>query len=259
MNKNKKDERINQTKLNNQGSLMKIIEYKNKRNIVVQFQDEHRYTISTNYSNFKNGALKNPYFPCIYGVGYSGTKYPISINKKASKEYLTWRRMIERCYSENYKDLCYEDAYVCEEWHNYENFYEWIHGQENFEKWINIPLSALDKDILFKNNKIYSPLTCTLVTHDVNTLFCKRDRDRGDCCVGVFYSKRDNKYAAQVNDLNHKRKHLGYYNSEKEAFEAYKKEKEKIIKTVAYNEYLSGNITEKCYQAMIRYEVEITD
>ena len=43
------------------------------------------------------------------------------------------------------------------------------------------------------------------------------------------------------------------------AFLAYKKAKESYIKQVAKEEYDKGNITKTCYEAMINYEVEITD
>ena len=43
------------------------------------------------------------------------------------------------------------------------------------------------------------------------------------------------------------------------AFNAYKIYKENIIKQVAEIEYLNGNITKRCYDAMLSYEVEITD
>lgn len=39
----------------------------------------------------------------------------------------------------------------------------------------------------------------------------------------------------------------------------YKPYKETIIKQVAQEEYDKGNITEKCYEAMMNYEVEIDD
>lgn len=39
----------------------------------------------------------------------------------------------------------------------------------------------------------------------------------------------------------------------------YKKHKEEIIKQVAEIGYKSGNITKQCYDAMMAYEVEITD
>ena len=44
-----------------------------------------------------------------------------------------------------------------------------------------------------------------------------------------------------------------------EAFADYKKLKEENIKKIAQEEYCKGNITKKCYKAMMKYEVEITD
>lgn len=35
--------------------------------------------------------------------------------------------------------------------------------------------------------------------------------------------------------------------------------KEKTIKQIANKEFTSGNITKECYNAMLKYEVEITD
>ena len=53
--------------------------------------------------------------------------------------------------------------------------------------------------------------------------------------------------------------HLGTYNTPEEAFCAYKEAKEKYIKQVAKEEFSQGNITKECYNAMMNYEVEITD
>ena len=53
--------------------------------------------------------------------------------------------------------------------------------------------------------------------------------------------------------------HIGVYDTSEEAFYAYKEAKESYIKQVAQEEYSLGNITKKCYDAMMSYEVEITD
>ena len=44
-----------------------------------------------------------------------------------------------------------------------------------------------------------------------------------------------------------------------EAFSVYKIEKEKYIKELANEYYLQGKITQKVYDAMNKYEVEIND
>ena len=52
---------------------------------------------------------------------------------------------------------------------------------------------------------------------------------------------------------------MGVFNSQMEAFEAYKTYKESIIKQVAKEEFDNKNITKKCYNAMIHYEIGPTD
>ena len=250
--------RIGSERLNNQGCTMKIVEYNSHSDIVVEFQDEYLTRIHTNYSNFMNGAVSNPYRKAVCGVGVTGNKYDIT--KEAIKEYRTWHNMLTRCFDDKYKEKhkTYYDAECCDEWLLFENFYEWAHSQSNFDTWINQKRSALDKDILFKNNKIYSPKTCCLVPYNVNNLFCKANNIRGELPIGV--RKRRNKFTAEcVDPLLGELKYLGMYNTQEEAFKAYKTYKEDLIKQVAQIEFEAGNITEECYNAMMKYEVEITD
>ena len=59
--------------------------------------------------------------------------------------------------------------------------------------------------------------------------------------------------------VDNKNTYIGTYNTVEEAFNAYKSTKESIIKQVAQEEYSKGNITKQCYEAMINYQVKITD
>lgn len=253
-------DRLGQEGLNNQGSLMKIIEYNKSSDIVVEFQDEYRAKVNSTYGNFKSGSIKNPYHPSICGVGKVGTKYLSRINSVQLKEYVVWTGMLDRCFSESQKNTqpTYKDATCCDEWLLYENFYEWLHKQENFDKLKNIKRWALDKDILNKRNKIYSPDTCCLVPQNVNCLFLKREAERGNYPIGVSY-KRDGFIASCHNPFTNQKEELGSYSTPERAFNAYKIYKEDIIKQVAEMEYKNGNITKKCYEAMINYKVEIDD
>ena len=52
---------------------------------------------------------------------------------------------------------------------------------------------------------------------------------------------------------------LGYFNNVIDAFNAYKKAKEKHIKEIAQKNFDNGLINEQVYQALMNYEVEITD
>lgn len=261
-----KKERQGLEKYNNQGCLMKIIEYNETRDVKIQFLDKYQYTTNTTWQNFERGGVNNPYHATVYEIGIKGSKYPAKIEGVMTKEYDAWHDMLRRCYDNKWKKEhpCYEDVTCCEEWLLFENFYEWLHSQENFDKWYNGNRWCVDKDILIKGNKIYSPETCCLVSHDVNTLFCKRDRDRGIYPLGVYYNKRINKYSVKLSlNISYGRKYerqLGSYPTPEDGFYlGYKPEKEKYIKQIAQEEYDKGNITEKCYNAMMNYEVEITD
>ena len=62
---------------------------------------------------------------------------------------------------------------------------------------------------------------------------------------------------ARVNKNTGKSKHLGYYNTELEAYKAYKIAKESFIKEQA-NKW-KDKIDVRAYQALMNYTVEITD
>lgn len=256
--------RIGIEKLNNQGCLMKVVEYNDATDIVVEFQDEYKSQVHTQWSNFKRGNVKNPYYPSVYGVGVTGNKYPTwkCDENEHTKEYQIWVNMLIRCYDNKIKEKypTYKDVTCCKEWLLFENFYEWLHKQENFDKWYNNEKWHLDKDILEKGNKVYSPETCCLVPENVNKLFLKDDASRGNLPIGITKDKKGYGFIARcMNPITGDRDYLGYRTNIKEAFQLYKLYKEDLIKQVAKIEFDNGNITEPCYNAMINYEVEITD
>ena len=263
MNVNQKENRLGEVKFNNQGSLMKIIEYNNANNIRIEFQDIYKTIIHTNYRCFSSGKPINPYCPSVFGIGVTGNKYPTQINNKQTKEYRTWVNILERCFNKKHKEKhpTYKNVTCCDEWLYYENFYEWLHSQENFEKWYNGKRWAIDKDILVKNSKVYSPETCCLVPMNVNLLFTKCDIARGDLPIGVSRNSVGTNIFRSIcrNPFTNKQEFLGDYKTPEGSFQAYKKRKEFYIKQVAQIEYSKGNIIKQCYEAMMEYEVEITD
>ena len=169
--------------------------------------------------------------------------------------------MITRCYDKKWKQNypVYEDCECCEEWLCYENFYKWLHSQENFKVWKNLNRSALDKDIIVKHNKIYSPNTCLLVPCNINALFTRNEKNRGKYPIGVVLHEETGLYRAGCSDGYKRTEHLGLYNTPEKAFLAYKKYKESTIKELAKEAYDNQEITLRCYNAMMKYEVEITD
>ena len=166
--------------------------------------------------------------------------------------------MLERCYSEEYhkKEPSYIGVTCCEEWLNYSNFKLWY--DENYYE-IENQSTHLDKDILHKGNKIYSPKNCVFAPSSINTMFTKNDVNRGDNLIGVYFCKKykyTKPFKVTIN-TSHGRKYLGCYKTEIEAFDAYKQFKESYIKQVA--DKYKDKIPKKLYEAMYKYKVEITD
>jgi hypothetical protein len=236
-----------------QGDFAKIVNYISRQKVSIIFEDG---TIIHNvrYGNLKKGSFKNPNRSCrnkgFFGIG----KYVSSKNNKINRSDKVWRGMMNRCYCEKEQDKrpSYKGCSVAEEWHNFQNFAKWYEDNwnpETMKGW------HLDKDILVKGNKIYSPETCRLVPPAINGLFLKKNLNRGNCPIGVSFNIKDNKYRACI--MKDKRITLGRFKTPEEAFKCYKLHKEAYIKEVA--DKWKDLIDVKVYEAMYNYKVEITD
>ena len=169
--------------------------------------------------------------------------------------------MMQRCYDTKHQEKhpTYKDCKVSEEFHNFQDFGKWF--DNNYYE-IEGEKMCLDKDILVKHNKIYSPENCIFVPEKINTLFIKSNKARGDYPIGVCYHKQHEKFMAKCRVYNYeenkkKQIHLGYYDTPQKAFEVYKQFKEQYIKEVA--DYYKEYIPQKLYDALYNYKVEITD
>ena len=118
----------------------------------------------------------------------------------------------------------------------------------------------LDKDVLYKNNKVYSPDTCIIVPERINMVLQTGRSTNKSGYPGVD-KRSENSYRARCNVTDkingNKVITIASFNNPVEAFHAYKEFKENYIKQVA-DEY-KDRIPKKLYDAMYRYEVEITD
>jgi hypothetical protein len=260
-----REERLYSIFENNQGCKMQVIKYDGVRNVTVKFLDEHQYECDTKWQHVKDGNIINPFAPTVIGIGIVGTEYNIKneSNNKNIREYVVWKAMLERCFDNKKKEEnpAYQDVTCCKEWLYFPNFYKWLHSQENFDKWTGkCKEFNIDKDIIKKGNKIYSPENCCLVPWYVNAIFVKDQEHRGDLPIGLSYSGMHNQVRVRChNPLTKKSDYLGTFYDIIDGFNEYKKHKEYLIKEVARLEYSKGNITKRCYDAMMAYEVEITD
>ena len=194
----------------------------------------------------------------VHGIGINDKKYPAEVNNNPQKVYNIWQRMLERCTEKGWiKRPTYVGTTCSENFKSYSFFYEWCNKQVGFgnkdergKSW------QLDKDILFKGNKLYSEDTCVFVPHRINCMLIKANKARGNYPIGVYWWATESKYVAECRD-GKKAKRLGTYNTPEEAFQAYKVYKEYLIKQVA--EQHRCRIDVRAYQALINYTVEILD
>lgn len=242
-------DRTGERHFSNQGEMCEIIKYINNKCVTIQFKDG-TIVEALPYNDIKNGKIKNPNKGVVFNIGFIGQgKYTSTIEGKKTKYYDCWYNMLTRGYDEKYKQKqpTYKEVTVCKEWHNFQNFAKW--HEENYREDYE-----LDKDILIKGSKIYSPKTCAFVPAEINMLFVKSNSKRGNLPIGVHKDK--NGFQAGLNKEGDSI-YIGYFNTPQEAFQAYKTVKEDYIKEVA--DLWKNKIAEPIYTALINYQVEITD
>ena len=232
----------------------KIVKYNDAKNVEIQFL-KTSYRKVAEMKNVRNGVVKDPYSPSVYGVGILGTKYPISEYGVKTKEYVLWCHMLTRCYSDDFKkkNQAYEGCKCSENFKSYEYFYEWCNKQTGF----GVDGFELDKDLLIKGNKVYSESTCVFLPAKINLTLIKSTASRGEHLIGVSWSKKGGAFVARVGKNKGKQEYLGSFNTELEAFNAYKTAKEIYIKEQA-NKW-KGKIDDRAYEALMNYKVDITD
>jgi hypothetical protein len=190
----------------------------------------------------------------VFGVAVNDWVGNTHIDDKDIKEYQLWSGVLQRCFSEEYKQKypTYEGVTCSKEWLSMTTFIEDVSQMKGFgfSGW------ELDKDILQNGNKLYSKDTCCFVPQGINSLLTKCDKARGKYPVGVCFYKPTGKFVAYVR-LDGKRRNLGYFTTPEEAFQAYKTAKEDYIKVVAQKwQHL---LDERVFQALLDYEVNIDD
>lgn len=144
--------------------------------------------------------------------------------------YRVWKGMIERGCSEKFKVKypTYKDVTVCEEWYRFSVFKAWMEGQDWEGK-------ELDKDILVLGNKVYSPETCVFVSKQVNLFIIEGSSRNSTSKIGTHLYIRTGKYAASCQDpFLRSKEHLGYFNTEQEAHEAW------LVKKLQHAQMLSS-------------------
>jgi len=226
-----------------------VIEYIDCKNVIIEFQDEHKHRMRTQAGHLKRGIVKNPYHPSIFDIGFLGSgKWKSNEGIKPTPEYKCWVNMLKRAYYEKYHTIrpTYIGVKVCKGWHNFQNFAEWYNNQPNS----NRQGFALDKDLKNPCSREYNPENCTFVPQAVNSLFTNSDHTNSSGMpTGVSIDKK--KYKATVS-IDSRRVYIGNYDTPEEAHEAYRKEKRKEVKRIA--EQYKDDLDHQVYRNLMEWE-----
>lgn len=166
----------------------------------------------------------------ISGVGIADPPYNVTKSEtiNGAKKiiwqcpiYSAWKSMIDRCYNEKCisKRPSYDKVIVCEEWLRFSNFYEWFSPKY-------VRGLSLDKDLKYRNCKLYSPDTCLLVNDAVNGFLVGMSLPRGKYPKGVRKGNKRNMFEAQINN-GEGSKTIGSFTTEMEAHKAWQLAKAK--------------------------------
>ena len=170
----------------------------------------------------------------LRGVGINDAEYMVGMKVDGKTLicpiYARWSAVLSRCYDKRYTvDLpTYSKCTIAEEWKTFSNFSRWMEQQDWQGK-------ALDKDILVKGNKCYSPSTAAFVLPSTNALVLDSAAIRGKYLIGVSYCKRTKRYQTLIN-VKGKGKGLGRFPTEAEAHNVWRLAKSKQLYNAANNE-----------------------
>lgn len=169
----------------------------------------------------------------VQGVGVNDADYEV-FNRQPDGSiircpyYVKWMSMIRRCYSKKVLDRqeYYNGCIVCDEWLTFSKFKEWMQRQDWQGK-------DLDKDLLFKDNKVYGPDTCTFITRELNSFITDSKKSRGKYKIGV--TKEKNRYVSRISE-NGKSRMIGRFSTEDQAYEAWYKRKRELAIELSFSQ-----------------------
>ena len=228
----------------NRFGFVKVIEYTNAYNLLVEFSDGT--VVSARSGDLIRGEVKNPNQPNYFGIGFIG-QGSHSLKTVAG---VKWKSLMERGYSERYKELkpTYRDCTVDPKWHNFQNFAEWAHTQRGLNEGF-----VLDKDLLHLGNKVYGDEYCCFLPKEINAcISIKKSKNRDYLPVGVV-EVYGGKFKAQCYTTGRQEFSIVTDNMD-EAFIWYKNKKEGIFASLARE--WKDLIEDSAYEALINLRVK---
>lgn len=170
--------------------------------------------------------------PTYLEVGRNDVNFRCVADGTRVWQYRLWCRVLERacCPKLKQRSPTYQDATCCDEWFSFATFLEWCNKEVGYS---GKPVGMhLDKDLLIKGNKVYSPEACSFVPQEVNKLLNSCASKRGNQPIGVYFHNQKERYIAKLS-CSGQVQQLGAFKTAEEAFAAYKIAKEDQVKATA--------------------------
>ena len=178
--------------------------------------------------------------------------------KSGKRAYEIWYGIYNRCYCH---DDVYDGSFMCDLWKNDKDaFVEWWSAE-----YYEIPgeSMAVDKDLLFPDNKEYCPEKCCILPQTLNTMLsnCKKHRlpkwkkSKMSLPLGVRYDISKDMYYGEIKPFGYDEiVRLRDWNTPEEAFAEYKRHKQADIMIMA-DKYKS-RVPKKVYDALLKVDVK---
>ena len=189
----------------------------------------------------------------LLGIGVNDADYTIKVYHEATyvvgkrkrkikwqcPHYVKWASMLHRCYSkeEHIRLPKYKNCTVCPEWFTFSNFRRWSIEQGMEEQHTKL---HLDKDLLHKDNNVYSPEMCCYLEPKINNFLLEADKNRGDYKIGASIRKNGRFKSRCCDPFKDKQEHIADFSSEEEAHHAWKERKHEYACLLADSEYVTN-------------------
>lgn len=191
--------------------------------------------------------------PTVLGVAHLDVIFQVKVDGRELWQYSLWKAMLQRCFCQKFKlrQSAYRDVTCCEVWLSFASFFEWVNAEVEYTGKPNG--FVLDKDLIIKGNRIYSPEACSFVPQAVNHLLSGSGATRGQWPVGVSFDKLHGRFQANMSCRGRMKK-LGRFDTEDDAFLAYKSAKESHIKIVALQH--KAALKPAAFESLMNWSIE---
>lgn len=237
--------RVGDSFVYDKGRSCTVVEYINSKRVLIKFTGSNHYMYEVEARDLRVGAIMNPFYPVLFGVGYMGVgRHKTRLNGSHSRAYSVWRGILDRCYNEkNPRHKFYIDCTVSSEWHNFQVFAEWFNRN-------NIDGFAIDKDLRVLGSKVYSEHTCSFLPPAINSLLNDNNAHSGTLPMGV--RRQGKKFQAQIS-IEGSRIHLGTYDNQHDAHEIYCLARTEYVRSMA--EKYKSILHDDVYFNLSKYDI----